>query len=133
MDTINRSGLLSLQRIKEASLALTNQLPKRSAMSAPSGVNGMLQNGVLAHSRTSHSTVTPIQVSVSSLLGPASMMNSPSFVNGASPISCSDMYSESLRRRKVHKCDFDGCEKVYTKSSHLKAHKRTHTGRSVVR
>lgn len=43
--------------------------------------------------------------------------------------SSSSLLDDSLRRRKVHKCDFDGCEKVYTKSSHLKAHKRTHTGK----
>ena len=27
-------------------------------------------------------------------------------------------------KKKIHKCDFSGCDKVYTKSSHLKAHKR---------
>ncbi len=36
--------------------------------------------------------------------------------------------SDSVKRRKVHSCDFPECNKVYTKSSHLKAHKRTHTG-----
>ncbi|XP_044928722.1 Krueppel-like factor 8 [Mustela putorius furo] len=36
--------------------------------------------------------------------------------------------SLELKRRRIHQCDFAGCNKVYTKSSYLKAHRRIHTG-----
>ncbi|XP_059224409.1 Krueppel-like factor luna isoform X2 [Stomoxys calcitrans] len=50
--------------------------------------------------------------------------NDTSVISGTSN-GCS---GDPSKNRKVHKCDNEGCDKVYTKSSHLKAHKRTHTG-----
>ncbi|GFY05756.1 krueppel-like factor 12 [Trichonephila clavipes] len=87
-----------------------------AATAASSLVNGSLPNSLFTarHRLASAASVVLGAHSTALLNGSMTMANAS--------------YSESLKRRKVHRCDFEGCEKVYTKSSHLKAHKRTHTG-----
>ncbi|XP_075887227.1 Krueppel-like factor 4 [Nelusetta ayraudi] len=66
-------------------------------------------------------TLTPVQTAAH--VGP----RSPVLAQSA-PFKSSRKNNPDLERRRIHHCDVPGCRKVYTKSSHLKAHLRTHTG-----
>ncbi|XP_065655998.1 Krueppel-like factor 6 [Hydra vulgaris] len=48
-------------------------------------------------------------------------------LNPDNSVNISDLANLDLKKR-IHRCQFNDCKKVYTKSSHLKAHQRTHTG-----
>jgi hypothetical protein len=47
---------------------------------------------------------------------------------GCTTIRYNRKNNPELEKRRIHFCDFPGCLKAYTKSSHLKAHQRIHTG-----
>lgn len=47
---------------------------------------------------------------------------------GCTTIRYNRRNNPELDRRRVHFCEFPGCFKAYTKSSHLKAHQRIHSG-----
>ncbi|XP_028250307.1 Krueppel-like factor 5 [Parambassis ranga] len=67
------------------------------------------------------SSLTPAQTTPG--IGPLSPVLAQS-----APVKYNRRNNPDLERRRIHHCDVPGCLKVYTKSSHLKAHLRTHTG-----
>ncbi|XP_026670719.1 cell wall transcription factor ACE2-like isoform X2 [Ceratina calcarata] len=56
-----------------------------------------------------------------------SIMNPPHRIQPPISTKFNRRNNPELEKRRVHHCDFIGCTKVYTKSSHLKAHQRIHT------
>lgn len=73
----------------------------------------------------------PAPIMVTGLLGsPLVLPRAPLLLVTAPPTTTASSVTapESTARRRVYECEHPGCGKNYFKSSHLKAHTRTHTG-----
>lgn len=111
-----------LVNIQGQTFALVPQL-----LSPPNVANGGRKNLSVATSKFVRIAPVPI----------AARPNGHGDSNGLSGSSCAGVLAGGGQRYqksavadliKMHKCSFPGCNKMYTKSSHLKAHLRRHTG-----
>ncbi|PBC31084.1 Krueppel factor [Apis cerana cerana] len=71
----------------------------------------------------------PAPIMVTGLLGSPLVLPRAPLLLVTAPTTTSNITTpESAIRRRVYECEHPGCGKNYFKSSHLKAHTRTHTG-----
>jgi hypothetical protein len=114
------TSLISEKPVPLSSLTISSSNVNNGAASSlcsyPYGTKGCETNGNLNKNGMEHAVIdnyehTSIQVS-----------------KGSKRIRSSETSPEEDSKKRTHRCNFPDCNKVYTKSSHLKAHQLKHKG-----